>query len=122
MLRFLVWRKPNRWLRAITVFNPKYLACGQSRWAADLGSFCTVRSPLDSGNLKILACIRFFHARKRGCFDTKQLDGLGIGLSRYRYRCACSETYQYFDLPFCPPIGGVEHKSEDLGEVRVRPT
>jgi len=28
-----------------------------------------------------------------------------------------SETYQYFDLPFCPPIGGVEHKSEDLGEV-----
>eukprot|EP00238_Polyblepharides_amylifera_P008022 CAMPEP_0196579290 /NCGR_PEP_ID=MMETSP1081-20130531/19835_1 /TAXON_ID=36882 /ORGANISM="Pyramimonas amylifera, Strain CCMP720" /LENGTH=609 /DNA_ID=CAMNT_0041898823 /DNA_START=57 /DNA_END=1886 /DNA_ORIENTATION=+ len=28
-----------------------------------------------------------------------------------------SETYQYYDLPFCPPPGGVEHKSEDLGEV-----
>ncbi|KAK3255051.1 Transmembrane 9 super member 2 [Cymbomonas tetramitiformis] len=28
-----------------------------------------------------------------------------------------SETYQYYDLPFCPPAGGVEHKSEDLGEV-----
>ena len=28
-----------------------------------------------------------------------------------------SETYQYYDLPFCPPPGGVVHKSEDLGEV-----
>lgn len=28
-----------------------------------------------------------------------------------------SETYQYYDLPFCPPPEGAEHKSEDLGEV-----
>ncbi|XRB23606.1 transmembrane 9 superfamily member [Pseudoscourfieldia marina] len=28
-----------------------------------------------------------------------------------------SETYQYFDLPFCQPSKGVEHKTEDLGEV-----
>eukprot|EP00232_Nephroselmis_pyriformis_P024087 CAMPEP_0182865824 /NCGR_PEP_ID=MMETSP0034_2-20130328/7890_1 /TAXON_ID=156128 /ORGANISM="Nephroselmis pyriformis, Strain CCMP717" /LENGTH=611 /DNA_ID=CAMNT_0024998143 /DNA_START=30 /DNA_END=1865 /DNA_ORIENTATION=+ len=27
-----------------------------------------------------------------------------------------SETYQYYDLPFCRP-DGIEHKSEDLGEV-----
>ena len=28
-----------------------------------------------------------------------------------------SETYQYYDLPFCPPEGGQEHKPENLGEV-----
>jgi len=30
-----------------------------------------------------------------------------------------SETYEYYRLPFCPPTGGLEHKSEDLGEVRM---
>ncbi|CAL5227062.1 g9965 [Coccomyxa viridis] len=28
-----------------------------------------------------------------------------------------SETYQYYDLPFCRPEGGLEHKPETLGEV-----
>ncbi len=28
----------------------------------------------------------------------------------------CSETYQYYDMPFCSPTD-VKHKSEDLGEV-----
>lgn len=32
-----------------------------------------------------------------------------------------SETYQYYDLPFCRPEGGLEHKPETLGEVRLRP-
>lgn len=31
-----------------------------------------------------------------------------------------SETYQYYDLPFCRPEGGLEHKPETLGEVRAR--
>eukprot|EP00898_Chlorokybus_atmophyticus_P005779 jgi/Chlat1/6201/Chrsp44S05799 len=31
--------------------------------------------------------------------------------------CEVIETYQYYDLPFCPPAAGVQHKSEDLGEV-----
>mmetsp|Transcript_32648 Transcript_32648/g.39520 ORF Transcript_32648/g.39520 Transcript_32648/m.39520 type:complete len:615 (+) Transcript_32648:134-1978(+) len=30
-----------------------------------------------------------------------------------------SETYEYYRLPFCPPEGGLEHKSEDLGEVLI---
>ena len=29
----------------------------------------------------------------------------------------CSETYQYYDLPFCRPKQGLEHKLETLGEV-----
>lgn len=28
-----------------------------------------------------------------------------------------SETYQYYDLPFCPEDDGPTHKTEDLGEV-----
>jgi len=28
-----------------------------------------------------------------------------------------SETYQYYDLPFCKPVEGIKHKWEDLGEV-----
>ena len=32
-------------------------------------------------------------------------------------RCACSETYQYYDLPFCQPPEGLTHKPETLGEV-----
>jgi transmembrane 9 superfamily protein 1 len=28
----------------------------------------------------------------------------------------CSETYQYYDLPFCAPTN-IRHKTEDLGEV-----
>ncbi len=32
-----------------------------------------------------------------------------------------SETYQYYDLPFCRPEGGLEHKPETLGEVWLRP-
>eukprot|EP00899_Mesostigma_viride_P015679 jgi/Mesvir1/24111/Mv10831-RA.2 len=28
-----------------------------------------------------------------------------------------SETYQYYDLPFCRPEEGLSHKTEDLGEV-----
>lgn len=31
-----------------------------------------------------------------------------------------SETYQYFDLPFCRPEGGLEHKPETLGEVSMQ--
>ena len=30
---------------------------------------------------------------------------------------AASETYQYFDLPFCQPPEGLKHKPETLGEV-----
>ena len=30
-----------------------------------------------------------------------------------------SETYQYYDLPFCQPPEGLKHKKETLGEVRV---
>ncbi len=29
----------------------------------------------------------------------------------------CSETYQYYNLPFCTPEGGKEYKTEGLGEV-----
>lgn len=29
----------------------------------------------------------------------------------------CSETYQYYTLPFCQPKGGVKYITEDLGEV-----
>jgi len=29
-----------------------------------------------------------------------------------------SETYQYYDLPFCRTPDGLEHKPETLGEVR----
>ena len=29
----------------------------------------------------------------------------------------CSETYQYFNLPFCHPKEGKEYKPEGLGEV-----
>ena len=32
-----------------------------------------------------------------------------------------SETYQYYDLPFCRPEGGLEHKPETLGEVGLPP-
>ena len=28
-----------------------------------------------------------------------------------------SETYQYYNLPFCTPEGGKEYKTEGLGEV-----
>ena len=31
--------------------------------------------------------------------------------------CTCSETYQYYDLPFCRTPDGLEHKPETLGEV-----
>jgi Endomembrane protein 70 len=31
--------------------------------------------------------------------------------------CSFSETYQYYDLPFCRPKQGLEHKLETLGEV-----
>lgn len=30
--------------------------------------------------------------------------------------CVSSETYQYYDLPFCPP-NSLDYKMEDLGEV-----
>lgn len=30
---------------------------------------------------------------------------------------SCSETYQYYSLPFCHPPEGKEYKWEDLGEV-----
>ena len=33
--------------------------------------------------------------------------------------CTCSETYQYYDLPFCRTPDGLEHKPETLGEVGV---
>lgn len=33
------------------------------------------------------------------------------------YRPACSETYQYYNLPFCTPEKGKEYKPEGLGEV-----
>ena len=29
----------------------------------------------------------------------------------------CSETYQYYNLPFCTPKEGKEYKPEGLGEV-----
>ncbi len=29
----------------------------------------------------------------------------------------CSETYQYYNLPFCQPEEGKEYRLEDLGEV-----
>lgn len=29
----------------------------------------------------------------------------------------CSETYQYYTLPFCQPKGGKQYITEDLGEV-----
>lgn len=29
-----------------------------------------------------------------------------------------TETYQFYNLPFCQPAGGKEYKLEDLGEVR----
>lgn len=29
----------------------------------------------------------------------------------------CSETYQFYDLPFCRPADGLKHKPETLGEV-----
>lgn len=29
-----------------------------------------------------------------------------------------TETYQFFNLPFCQPPGGKQYKIEDLGEVR----
>ena len=33
------------------------------------------------------------------------------------YRPACSETYQYYNLPFCTPENGKQYKPEGLGEV-----
>lgn len=33
------------------------------------------------------------------------------------FLAVCSETYQYYDLPFCPEDDGPTHKTEDLGEV-----
>ena len=41
-----------------------------------------------------------------------------LRLTRRSHPAACSETYQYYDLPFCPPEGGAERKREDLGEAR----
>lgn len=35
--------------------------------------------------------------------------------------CLFSETYQYYDLPFCRTPDGLEHKPETLGEVRRAP-
>ena len=34
-----------------------------------------------------------------------------------QFFCFCSETYQYYTLPFCTPKEGKEYKTEGLGEV-----
>ena len=39
-----------------------------------------------------------------------------IGHLAYDTCCVCSETYQYYNLPFCTPEGK-EYKREGLGEV-----
>lgn len=36
---------------------------------------------------------------------------------RWVYDFQCSETYQYYTLPFCTPKEGKEYKPEGLGEV-----
>ncbi|KAK9806376.1 hypothetical protein WJX72_012132 [[Myrmecia] bisecta] len=47
----------------------------------------------------------------------KSADRINLWANKIGPFSSPSETYQYFDLPFCRPPDGLEHKPETLGEV-----